>query len=93
MRVKVCSHSLFFKWGLYIISRVSIAGPKAAVPGPVRFPLSLPGIDRACSGPMACFFFCPDENLGPIGARGVVLNKGRVFPRLESVSTADHFIK
>ncbi len=92
MRVKVCSHSLFFKWRLYIISCVSTAGPKAAVPGPVTFPLSLPGLDRACSWPMACFFF-PNENLGPTGARGVVLNKGGVSPRLERISTADHFIK
>ncbi len=41
-------------------------------------------------------FFGPTKTLGqsgPTGARGLAMNKDGVSPRLESISTADHFIK
>ncbi len=69
------------------------------VPGPVAFPLSLPGLDRASSvlpWGQRSGFFGPMKTLGqsgPTGARGVVMNKGRVSPRLESISAAHYFIK
>ncbi len=69
------------------------------MPGPVAFPLSLPGLDRASSvlpRGQRPGFFGMTKTLGqctPTGARGVVMNKGGVSPRLESVSAADHFIK
>ncbi len=44
-------------------SRVSTVGPKAGVPGPVAFPLSLPGLDHTSS--VLPRVFWPDENLGP----------------------------
>ena len=68
------------------------------MPGPVAFPLSLPGLDRASSGlprGQRPGFFGPMKTLGqsgPAGARGVVMNKGGVSSRLESVS-AVHFRK
>ncbi len=80
-----------------------LSGQKRAcqcMPGPVAFPLSLPGLDRASSvlpqGQRPGFLARRKKTLGqsrPAGARGVVMNKGRVSPRLESVSAADHFIK
>ncbi len=69
------------------------------MPGPVTFPLSLPGLDHASSvlpQGQRPGFFVPMKTLGqsgPAGARGVVINKGGDSPRLESVSAADHFIK
>ena len=69
------------------------------MPGPVAFPLSLLGLDRASSGlprGQRPGFFGPTKTLGqsgPAGARGVVMNKGGVSPRLESIRAADHFIK
>ncbi len=47
-----------------LISRVSTVGPKAGVPVPVAFPLSLPKRDRASSVSTAWVFW-PGENLGP----------------------------
>ncbi len=73
MHVKVCSHSLFFKWRLYIISRVSTAGPKAACQGQSGFHCHFRGLIVLARGQWPVFF-CPDENLGPTGARGVVMN-------------------
>ncbi len=70
--------------------------PCQCMPGPVTFPLSLSGLDRASSVlPRANgqVLFGPTKTLGqsgPTGARGVVMSKGVVSPR---VSTADHFIK
>ncbi len=65
------------------------------LPGPVAFPLSLPGLDRDSSvlhqgQPRG---FRQTKTLGqswPTGARGVVINKGGVSPHLESISAADH---
>ncbi len=64
--------------------------PKAGVPGPVAFPLSLPGLPRN----QRPVFFGPTKTLGqsgPTGTRELVVNKGS--PCLESISAADHFIK
>ncbi len=61
------------------------------------FPLSLLGLDRVSSvlpRGQRPGFFGPMKTLSQgFGARGVVMNKGGVSPRLESVSAADHFIK
>ncbi len=40
---------LYLSRGEGYISRVSTVGQKRGVPGPVAFPLSLPGLDRASS--------------------------------------------
>ncbi len=66
------------------------------LPGPVAFPLSLPGLDRDLSvlhqgQPRG--LFGQTKTLGQswtTGARGVVINKDGVSPHLESISAADH---
>ncbi len=69
------------------------------MPCPGVFPLSPPGLDCASSvlpRGQRPGFFGPTNTLGqsgPTGATGVVMNKGGVSPRLESVSAADDFIK
>ncbi len=76
------------KSGRARVSRVSTAGSKAGMPGPVAFPWSLPGLDRASSmlpRGQRIGFFGPTKTLGQSGPTGAT--------HLESVSTADHFIK
>ncbi len=82
----------------YLLAVFPLSGQKRAcqcVPGLVAFPLSLPGLDRASSvlpRGQRPGFFGPTKTLGQSGP-AVVMNKGGVSQRLESVSVADHFIK
>ncbi len=96
---------LFHKSNMETIDMFPLSGQKWAcqcMPGPVVFPLSLAGFDCASSvlplGQRPGFFagrkpWAKVGQSGPTGARGVIMNKGRVSPCLESISTADHFRK